>query len=250
MRRDRAAAFTLIELLVVIAILSILATMLIPSLQNAMKEARKVVCQSNTRSLQLGLSGYAVEHNSLYPRTTAFPVVLDDNAWTGWGTYGMICPVSGVNYPVGYGLLWVNEYVVAEGTFLCPARDTSLWPAYKVLDNNAWVDCEGVKTPPMACYNLRGWEPTKGTQTELWRIPDQRSALLADVFINEMITLEGHEEGVNVAFTDGAVEFVPLSEVMPAYNRTLLDMIFAWENINGGVVGRGHHRIYDFFDHR
>ena len=63
----RTHAFTLIELLVVIAIIAILAALLVPSLKQALEQARVVTCQSNMRQVGLALSMYAREHDESFP---------------------------------------------------------------------------------------------------------------------------------------------------------------------------------------
>lgn len=66
-KTEQPKAFTLIELLVVIAIISILATILLPSLKRAQSLARSVSCKSNFRSFFLGYSLYQQDHGMLAP---------------------------------------------------------------------------------------------------------------------------------------------------------------------------------------
>ena len=57
-------AFTLIELLVVITIISLLLSILMPSLSKAKKQARGVVCLSNLRQWGMATTMYTGEHNN------------------------------------------------------------------------------------------------------------------------------------------------------------------------------------------
>jgi prepilin-type N-terminal cleavage/methylation domain-containing protein len=63
-------AFTLIELLIVIAIIALLAALLLPVLSRAKSAARRTVCISNTRQINLGLRLYADDHGDAVRATT------------------------------------------------------------------------------------------------------------------------------------------------------------------------------------
>ena len=108
--------FTLVELLVVIAIIAILAALLLPALNSARDTAKGIICLSNLKQINVGMSGYG-----------------DD-----WG--GLASPASWVPYengvPSSAGTVWatkVSEYVgvgvkrcfsfkeVKEGVWKCPA---------------------------------------------------------------------------------------------------------------------------------
>ncbi|AQQ69850.1 hypothetical protein SMSP2_00184 [Limihaloglobus sulfuriphilus] len=60
-------AFTLIELLVVISIIAVLMAILLPSLSMVRKQAKKLVCGSNLRQLQLSAAAYTNSNDNKFP---------------------------------------------------------------------------------------------------------------------------------------------------------------------------------------
>ena len=60
-------AFTLVELLAVIAVISVLAALLLPTMELALEQSRRTVCAGNHRQLYLSVSCYASDWNDRMP---------------------------------------------------------------------------------------------------------------------------------------------------------------------------------------
>ncbi|MDP7011504.1 MAG: type II secretion system protein, partial [Verrucomicrobiota bacterium] len=66
-RMPKPRAFTLIELLVVIAIIGILASLLLPTLANAKRRAKRTTCVSNLAQISKAFIGFANDNQFRMP---------------------------------------------------------------------------------------------------------------------------------------------------------------------------------------
>jgi prepilin-type N-terminal cleavage/methylation domain-containing protein/prepilin-type processing-associated H-X9-DG protein len=89
-------AFTLVELLIVIAIIALLVSILLPTLSRARRLAKRTVCASNLRSVNLAVMLYTDAHRDAYPAAED-PVSRSPFywLWMGRGWRGFIEPYLG-----------------------------------------------------------------------------------------------------------------------------------------------------------
>lgn len=104
-------AFTLIELLVVIAIISLLASILLPSLQQAQELAKATVCISNMRAIGSSCHMFSYEYNG------ELPVQEPNSPWYPQMAKGYAAPGTWMHL----GLLYATGCIENPETFYCPA---------------------------------------------------------------------------------------------------------------------------------
>lgn len=119
--------FTLIELLVVIAIITILASMLLPALNQSRNQAKKIKCTGNLKQMGMagafyadGYAGYWVpmRYEGANPKAwyqnLAFRTLLGGMVWEDPATNhsderiapGMLCPMSRAFLRIGDSNKW------------------------------------------------------------------------------------------------------------------------------------------------
>lgn len=87
---SRRKGFTLVELLVVVGIIAVLISLLLPSLNNARRNARRVQCLSSLKEIGHGFQMYAATFKGAYPMAAwrpsagATPTAAEQDMWQGW----------------------------------------------------------------------------------------------------------------------------------------------------------------------
>ena len=108
--------FTLIELLVVIAIISLLVSILLPSLNRAKHLARQVVCMTNLKQIGTTWGMYWSEHDG------AIPCSYGEKHYFAWGGFDTGLLNSGVP-PIDQRTM--ASYIDEDGLYKCPEDDDS-----------------------------------------------------------------------------------------------------------------------------
>ena len=128
MSSKRTTAFTLIELLVVIAIISLLVSILLPSLTRAKALAKRVQCQANLHSLGISWGMYWAENEG------CIPMMSNWYQWCGYDFAGSLFPWY---CPTPYEDRPLSPYVAdSPGVLKCPDDNDS--GAVNDIGNHAW----------------------------------------------------------------------------------------------------------------
>ena len=218
-------AFTLIELLVVVAIISLLISILLPSLKEARVQAKKVVCMANLNQVSTGLQLYAQDYRGMLPTNlwdsllTNYPPYLGE-PWYGHEITGKLLAL-GTRQRLGLGKLFPN-YVSDPGIFWCPSTnprsliDGAFIP--RSIDDyhlpNLTTDPGGWSWSSYAMFSGYWKKPSECQGCGIYEvkpfITKPNMALSADYFFQGMTftNFPNHPDGWNVVYANHSVQWV------------------------------------------
>lgn len=193
---NRQTAFTLIELLIVIAIIAILASMLLPSLNNARNTARQIKCASNLKQISQTMELYAGDYNGYYVNQKWLNIFRFDYLKNN---HLFFCPSanaknnSGNEIPVTYAISGVF-YFTGKQQFLAHYNYSNLHVLQSKIN----------KTTTRISFS-EFWDPTLNINFYSQNIINNQSARAV------------HAPKANFAFLDGHIDAIRLPSLMVQY---------------------------------
>lgn len=247
LKSETSRRFTLIELLVVMAVIAVLAAMLLPALSQTKGVAKRVLCMSNLKTINLAILQYQEDFQSflvpvLLPSAETPPHFHVNDTWRAH-------QILKEMYPKTLGMVDRAPYMTFRKTvFDCPQEHPDNYIVKNNAANNAKISY-GFNSV-ISLSRINGVSTiSRAAQPKNWKIPS-RTLLVSDrrmwdANAEPIINLNGlndrpenadcvigywHQKGTNILFLDSHIE-----HMIPTYTTpTGLHGI----SINGSMLYR------------
>ena len=216
--RGTRRGFTLVELLVTVSIITLLISILVPSLRNAKSQAKGTLCKTNLRSIYLTQTIWLEDHKLFQPLNNE----VDDGKWQ----YNYLI-YDGRDWESNFGPLLRDQRLLHDVTLLyCPFQKSEFYTIDS--DENPWWPKESFDT--RAAYGRRHLLTGRGLSQFRGNI-----ALFSDVLHMPTVIRSGHKKGVNAVYLDGHVSWVQdpgiltdndLGEPFDVFDNPVMDEIW------------------------
>jgi prepilin-type N-terminal cleavage/methylation domain-containing protein len=210
-RQNPLRAFTLIELLVVIAIIGILASLLLPALANARRQAKRIQCVSDLRQVVMSARLWAGDNDGKFPW-------MADPADGG---------TRGVSEAAAHYRALSNELSIPR-LLVCPidAKKTAAdsFASFQNGNLSYFVGFDASETLPQSVLagdrNL-GNANGQALATEQCSVANvEASSLCAGAAGNYRWSSELHQDCGNLGVADGSVQFSRASSLRSQFQRS------------------------------
>ncbi len=253
--RSAARGFTLVELLVVILIISILIALLLPALAKARREALRVACSANVRSLTLETIMYADENDGVLMDNGPYNYMTAGAYWGNSNMASFFHDYLNVSnqYPgqTGTNAIDANVRFHTPGVLICPSaplKSNYSQLSYAYYTGSSFPTAAGVGGFAMRLQALQqaGYIATNNRVP----IPGNLPALWGDRYVRQNAgwaynvndtphpgRAVGQYGGGNVGRVDGSVVWMPLSRTNVLSGGAIDRLVQDSYIVNGGAVG-------------
>jgi len=183
--------FTLVELMIVLAILTLLLSILYPSLTKAREQTRRALCKSNQQQIAQAVSFYSGINNG------RISMGIDEGSYQASYMFNS----GNDGHTFSYYSYFKEDLIGAPEIWYCPSNKSEFFQYNGKV--NRWPPVNG-KTKTRAAYNNKA--VLDGADHPLYPSLSTLSSqsLLSDIVSRRGLYDQHHKNGSNVLFLDGS----------------------------------------------